>query len=178
MNIKIQATPFPAHSWLKELLPADYDDSFMAEWTSSQTFSSEEMLIAVFCHTPAWLATLYAMRNMLVKLLHISAKTDLTHGNGDLASSIKAGKPYGIYSVPFKSLSETVLLGKDRHLDFYLSLQVQSVDATRQRMIATTLVRYNNPSGRLYFFFVRPFHRFIVPMMIKSTILRLEGKNK
>lgn len=180
-DIQVKPVPFPNDTWLKDVSPWDYADSFMAEWASDRSFSSEDMLIALFCRTPAWLKFLYRLRNLMVKLLRITAETNVSNDGGDqakqvenLAEAIREGRSYGMFSVPFKSRDETVLSGADRHLDFYLSLQAQSGGDGQQRMTATTVVRYNNKTGRLYFFFVRPFHRVIVPIMMRGAIRMLE----
>lgn len=181
-GIKIMKTSFPVTTWLNSILPVDYADTFKAEWSSDRHFSSEEMLIAVFCRLPAWLRLLYKVRNMLVKLLRITAETEVSKSSGgqsgfptgELASAIRAGTSYSLFSVPFKTPSETVLIGKDRHLDFYFSIQTQLDGVDKQSLSATTLVRYNNATGRLYFFFVRPFHCLVVPMMMKGAIRAME----
>jgi hypothetical protein len=73
--IKIRRASFPVNTWLNSVLPVDYADAFKAEWSSDRYFSSEEMLIAIFCRLPAWLRFLCKIRNMLVKLPHITAET-------------------------------------------------------------------------------------------------------
>ena len=181
-GIKIRKISFPVTTWLNSVLPVDYADTFKAEWSSNRHFSSEEMLIAIFCRLPAWLRFLYKVRNMLVKLLRITAETEVGKSGGgqsgspenELARAIREGTSYSLFSVLFRGPSETVLFGKDRHLDFYLSIQTQLDGGDKHSLIATTLVRYNNATGRLYFFFVRPFHCLVVPMMMKSAIRALE----
>lgn len=185
MKITISPAPLPDDTWLQTELPAGYSDTFIAEWESERCFASEEMLIAVFCWIPPWLGALYTLRNFLVSLFGIAAATETgndegkeKHSGEKLANVIRAGGTCRMFLLPFKSYSETVLLGKDRHLDFYLSLQAAAMDDKRRTMTATTLVRYNNLAGKLYFFVVRPFHRLIVPAMMKGAIRALEeGKD-
>jgi hypothetical protein len=184
LEIQIKSVLFPTNTWLNNVTPLDYADTFMAEWVSDQVPSSDEMIIALFCQPPSWLIFLFRVRNLLVKMLRITAETKFSNGCVDqtknaenLAEAIREGRSYGMFSVPFKSQAETVLLGVDRHLDFYLSIQVQSNGDRQQRLSATTMVRYKNKTGRLYFFFVRPFHRLIVPVMMKKAIKKLEREN-
>ena len=173
MYIKIEPAPLPDVTWLRKISPIDYSDTFIAEWISERYFSSEEMLIAVFCLTPpTWLKLLYRIRNSLVKLFHVTE--NINKKGGDFANSIREGKPFGIFTIPFKSMPETVLLGQDGHLDFYLSLQTGVNSSDKRRMAATTVVHFKNMAGRIYFFFICPFHRFIVPAMMKKAILELE----
>ncbi|MDR2945782.1 MAG: DUF2867 domain-containing protein [Candidatus Adiutrix sp.] len=178
LKVAIKAAPRPQDSWLNGLSPVDYADTYRAEWRSGRQFPAEEMLIAIFCRPPAWLMGLYKIRNWLVKLLRVEAET-VGEGSGPptekLAGAIRAGASFRAFSVPFKSPAETVLLGKDRHLDFYLSIQTGQGGDGQQWTTAATLVRYHNAAGRRYFFFVRPVHRLIVPMMMKRAIRALEG---
>jgi hypothetical protein len=67
LGIKIRKASFPVNTRLNSVLPVDYSDTFKAEWSSDRYFSTEEMLIAIFCRLPAWLRFLYKVRNMLVK---------------------------------------------------------------------------------------------------------------
>ncbi|GAD83555.1 DUF2867 domain-containing protein [Nocardia asteroides] len=53
-------------------------------------------------------------------------------------------------------------------LEFVASVRV--VDA---RVTLTTVVRYRNALGRLYFFVVRPFHRRLVPRMLTRAERRM-----
>jgi hypothetical protein len=115
------------------------------------------------------------------KVIHITEEEVGKSGGGqsdhpteELARAIREGTSYSLFSLPFKGPSETVLCGKDRHLDFYLSTQTKLDGVDKHSLVATTLVRYNNATGRLYFFFVRPFHCLVVPMMMKGAIRALE----
>lgn len=173
MDSTIKEAPLPDVTWLRTLSTIDYSDTFIAEWDSEHSFSSEDMLVAVFCRTPpTWLKLLYMIRNSLVRLFRVTESGN--EKDGDFANAIREGKPHGIFQVQFKSMPETVLLGQDKHLDFYFSLQTDVNPAQKRRMIATTVVRFNNTAGRVYFFFIRPFHRYIVPAMMKKAIRELE----
>ncbi len=41
----------------------------------------------------------------------------------------------------------------------------------------STTVQFNNHFGKLYFLLVRPFHRLIVPAMLKGIIRQIETKS-
>ena len=43
-----------------------------------------------------------------------------------------------------------------------------------KNLTISTTVEYNNWFGKLYFFPVRPFHKLIVPAMLKGIIKKLE----
>ena len=43
-----------------------------------------------------------------------------------------------------------------------------------QTFTITTVVKFNNRLGRLYFFFIRPFHKVIIRSMLKRVAKRLK----
>ncbi len=79
-----------------------------------------------------------------------------------------------------KTNSEVILGENDKHLNFRVSLlqeQIQNRSDTKLLTISTT-VEFNNWFGRLYFLPVRPFHKLIVPTIMKEMIKNLETENK
>lgn len=77
---------------------------------------------------------------------------------------------FGGNGFPEQAVSDTEhLTGKAMPmLDFVASVRVVDGRAT-----LTTLVRYRNPLGRLYFTFVRPVHRLLVPRMVARAGRRM-----
>ena len=63
----------------------------------------------------------------------------------------------------------TVNLGKTLTVD-----QSNKTDNTKKDLTISTTVEFNNWFGRLYFLPVRPFHKIIVPTMLKGIIKELE----
>jgi hypothetical protein len=57
--------------------------------------------------------------------------------------------------------------GIDTHLNFRVSVLI---DRGKSYIYTTTLVHYNNRWGKLYFFFVKPFHRIIVRSIMKRLL--------
>ncbi len=64
---------------------------------------------------------------------------------------------------------ELLLGGDDQHLDFRFSLLLRQGEAS-QDVFATTTVHFHNLWGRLYFFFVAPFHRQVIPAMLRHAL--------
>lgn len=62
----------------------------------------------------------------------------------------------------------------DKHLTFYVSLWCKVSEANSQTLRITTIVKYHNRLGKLYFFVVRPFHKVI----IRSLLERVEKRYK
>jgi hypothetical protein len=76
----------------------------------------------------------------------------------------------------FKTENE-VILGEDyKHLNFRVSLFLeQQINKTNENgLTISTTVQFNNCFVRLYFLPVQPFHKRIVPAMLKGIITELE----
>jgi hypothetical protein len=61
----------------------------------------------------------------------------------------------------------------DKHLEAYISTKITELEGSNKNVKVTTLVKFHNTLGRLYFFMVYPFHCIIVGMMIKHAIGKL-----
>lgn len=136
-------------------LPADYRDSFCRQIQTNTTISPEKLLIEMFTRTPGWINALHKLRDILVKPFGLEVKRE----NLDISGAIKE-----------KTNNEVVLGKDDKHLEFYVSLRLHSTENNIYRIEVTTIVRYHNRLGRIYFFFVRPIHKLIVPAMLKRVL--------
>ncbi|HQZ36164.1 MAG TPA: DUF2867 domain-containing protein [Ilumatobacteraceae bacterium] len=100
--------------------------------------------------SPAWVAALVAARNSVAKGLGLDT----------------AGGPRG--TSPFTLLTrvgDTLVVGvDDKHLDFRGVLRVVGDD-----LQFATVVHQHNATGRAYFSVVKPFHRWIVPALLRRA---------
>lgn len=139
---------------INKYLPADYQDTFSLE-VEGNKLSPKEIILKIFSHDPAWLLTLFKIRGWLVK-------------------------PFGIETTPIpaenciieESEQEAIMRKDDKHLLFYIDVFIEPIGAGKQRIDVTTLVKHHNWLGKTYFFFIKPFHRIIVPMMLKRILKR------
>lgn len=139
---------------INKYLPADYQDTFSLE-VEGNKLSPKEIILKIFSHDPAWLLTLFKIRGWLVK-------------------------PFGIETTPIpaenciieNSEQEAIMRKDDKHLLFYIDVFIEPIGAGIQQIDVTTLVKHHNWLGKTYFFFIKPFHRIIVPMMLKRILKR------
>jgi hypothetical protein len=112
---------------------------------------------------PDWIGGLMAARNVLVTPFGLR-----TPGPG------RTGEPEAIGAFPIVSeVPERLVAGfDDRHLDFRVVVDVVPAGGG-SRVTATTLVRTHNLLGRTYLAAVLPFHRIIVPAMLRQIPGRL-----
>jgi hypothetical protein len=120
----------------------------------------------VFARTPRWISALLATRNRLGALIGLK-------GTGESAfdKNAPAGKRrrIGFFPVISEAPDRVVMGFDDWHLDFRVAVDVISLDADRQQVTATTLVRTHNFAGRAYLALIMPFHRIIVRTMLAQA---------
>lgn len=149
--------PFPRPT---DLLPgADFGDRY-ALTVDSQNLDAAEGSRRVFGHAPPWIKGLLGLRNMMTRPFGLKPGRDRT---------APATPQIGIFPVIRQSPGEVVMGLNDRHLDFRVSLEVRDLGAGRQDISVSTAVRTHNLFGRSYLAIVKPFHRLIVPTMLRQA---------
>jgi len=117
--------------------------------------AAENMLTRV----PRWIEVLLALRNFLVAPFGLKTSAPDQPGTRDII---------GLFPVVDQTPDRLVAGFNDKHLDFRLVVDVTSAGHT-QRVTATTLVLTHNLLGRTYLAFIRPFHRLVVPAMLRQV---------
>lgn len=132
-----------------------------------------------FSAGPKWLDRLFAFRNRMVKFFGLKVPGKVAERKRQLQNfSCAPGEQIGLFKVIQRTENEVVLGEDDKHLDFRVSLLLQKscLDDKEKELTITTLVKFHNRMGRLYFIPVKPFHRLIVPAMLKGIIRKLKAE--
>jgi hypothetical protein len=74
----------------------------------------------------------------------------------------------GIFPVVSQTPDRLIAGFNDRHLDFRVVIDVTAPGDVRQ-VTATTLVKTHNWFGRTYLAIILPFHRLIVPALLRQV---------
>ena len=137
---------------------AQFADAYALS-VSGQTLTAMKAASLAFASAPEWINALLRLRNAVVSIVGLKA--------GE-----KSAKPFQEIAGIFPVLGETpnrVVLGlDDKHLDFRLLVDVKNIGGGAQTVTASTLVRTHNAFGRMYLACVKPFHRIIVPAMLRQ----------
>jgi hypothetical protein len=165
--MKINKTRIPADSLVRDRLPADYTDAYACEVDTERSLSPDEIMIGFWTNSCWWVRGLFRLRDLMVRFVGLqgSDSTDLK----EFRDAIRRGGSYKFVSVPAKNAHETVVLMSDKHLDAYLSIYV-SGEGMRHTVSAITVVHHRIALGRVYFFFIRPFHAIIVRTMLRGAV--------
>jgi hypothetical protein len=118
-----------------------------------------------------------AIRDRIVGLFGLKTQEQITKSNRPLNNvSYNSGDQLGMFKFFNQSDNEFVLGEDDKHLNFRVSLLLESFDGetVRKKLSITTAVKYNNTFGRIYFFPVKPIHQLLVRTTLKDIVHQLE----
>ena len=135
------------------------------------------MLGKLFFSTgPKWIDSLFALRNKIVKFFGLKVSNSISERGIQLKNfKCQENDQIGLFKVFLSNENEVVLGENDKHLDFRVSLFLKNIEGKNNKELTiSTLVRFNNLFGKLYFIPVKPFHSFIVPSMLKSIVQNLQ----
>ena len=153
----------------RELIERAYfRDSFRAPLRRTD-LGVTDIFLAIFAHHPLWMKMLLIVRNKAASLAGLSAPTAAEILHVDLKDRYVVGDKIGVW--PIFSLSEDeVVAGRDnKHLDFRVSV-LKLPDGDGGSVVVSTICTIHNFSGKLYLFFVRPFHRYGVRKLMANAI--------
>lgn len=143
-----------------------YSDSYKIQVTSNETVDA---ITTKIFSVPQWVKGLLKFRNSIVKVFGL--KTD---------SKTEKPSPYYpigskaiLFTVTDRNEFEIVMAENDKHLNFRTSVMIEKVGEITL-VYLTTIVKFNNSLGRLYFLPVKPFHK----LMIKSLLKRYSNEKR
>lgn len=140
----------PTNSLIANYLPADYADSYSIEVRNKQQITPEEFRNLAFSQLPKWIDWLMKLRNTIVKPLGLDTGSKFT----DMVCASSSNEE--IFGMP------------DKHLDFHVSMWCGEYKDGKQELRITTVVKYNNWFGRVYFFVIRLFHGIIIKSILNN----------
>jgi len=178
MTMKIKKTEFPEKSILSPgKKDFDYMDSFEGELMNKE-LDITTVGKAFFTSSPKWGKKMFTFRNKLVGLFGLKTGAETENNQTEKDFTCEVGERLGLFQVLDKTHNEIVLGEDDKHLDFRVSLFVEKnkKEINKNSLTISTTVKFHNWLGVLYFLPVRPFHRLIVPAMLKNMIGQLENK--
>ncbi len=181
--MKIIKTKLPDNSILKNSeIRYDYVDSFQGTISDDKNILiSTDIGKAFFSSGPKWIGKLFVIRNKIVSIFGLKTSGKVVDRKQQLENfKCEPGERLGLFKVFYKTDSEVVLGEDDKHLNFRVSLFLNKhkTNLNKKEIIVSTTVQFNNWFGRLYFLPVRPFHKIIVPTMLKGIIKQLETQNE
>ena len=156
----------------------DFIDSFEGVLTDeNNTISSQKVGRAFFTSSPKLVDKLFVLRNKIVSVFGLKTSGDITDRQKQLDNfKCETGEQLGLFKVFSRTDNEVVIGEDDKHLNFRVSLFLENhkTELNKKVLTISTTAEFNNWFGRLYFLPVKPFHKLIVPTMLKGIIKELE----
>ena len=140
------------------LAGAQFADAFRVD-IEDRNLDARQAAERMMARQPRWAEALLALRNFLVAPLGLR-----TSGAG----LVPPRDMIGIFPVVSQTPDRLIAGFNDRHLDFRVVIDVTAPGGVRQ-VTATTLVKTHNWFGRTYLATIMPFHRLIVPALLRQV---------
>jgi hypothetical protein len=137
----------------------DFADAFVVRLPAdSQLDVTAAHAALVAAGSPAWLDQLVRIRRALARALRL-----------ETAEWEPGTSPFQL----LRQTDDVIVAGADdRHLDFRAVLQVRERPGGGSELLLCTVVQRHNLVGRAYFALVKPFHRRVVPAMLRRAAAR------
>ncbi len=162
MMTSILTAKIPVESiYKKHISKIDFHDTFSVSLATAD-MPIEEIFLAVFSHTPAWIENLLKLRNAIVGVFGLK-----TEGNDQEVTieNVRIGESRGLFKI-YDITDQEVIAGEDdKHLNFRVSVLKQN-----DKLFTSTFVQYNNLFGKMYMTIIMPFHKLIVKAMLRSAV--------
>jgi len=149
---------FIEHAWFR--------DSYRAQLANHPEAGVVDIFHAVFGHHPAWIKWVLVARNRLARWagLEVAEARDILHH--EARSSYAVGDRIGPWPI-FALGDRELIAGRDNgHLDFRLSL----LKTQPREVTITTFCQVHNRFGKVYLFFIVPFHKWGVKLLIRRAL--------
>jgi hypothetical protein len=183
--MQISEISFPKNSLLSSAFPNfDYSDCFYSRFSSIHQITLENYVQNLIFNSPVWERFLINLRNLLVKPFGLKTGTGQTP---EILFHLSKGDKISFFEVIAISEEEVVLCGTDKHLDVCLSMILRKVPneivlaknsrKLQYEVFVTTVVKFKNKFGHIYFFFIKPFHKLIMRNMLIRFIHHFTNSN-
>ena len=133
-------------------LPSDYSDSVSKRIKPVEPLTPDCIFEEMFCNFPKPVDWLFKLRNALVKPFGLQGGS----GFRNLISE--------------RSDDEIILSKNDKHLCFRVGIYCSQIEDGRQEASVTTVVKFNNFLGKIYFIGIWVFHKLLVKGLFRRAI--------
>ena len=169
-RMKVVECDVPSASMLsRELIERAYfRDAFQAS-LSRRDLGVTDIFLAIFAHHPQWMKLLLIVRNKAASLAGLEAPTASEILHADIKDRYVVGEKIGVWPI-FSLSADEVVAGRDnKHLDFRVSV-LKRPDGEGSSVVVSTVCTVHNFSGKLYLFFIVPFHRYGVRKLMTRAL--------
>lgn len=128
-----------------------------------------DLFFALFGHTPRWMKFLLIARNAVARLAGLEAPTVDEIMRPTVREEYHVADKIGPWPIFFIGDDEIVAGRDNKHLDFRLSV-LKAREGEDDSVVVTTICTVHNLFGKIYLFFIVPFHRAGVRWLMSSAV--------
>ena len=149
----------------------NYEDRFSLILKTKKIFDVEFIIVKLIKSIPKWFKFLLNLRNVIARIFGL--KTGGIENVYEYLEylNFKQDQSIGEIFIILKEKNHLIAELKDKHLDFRFSVLIRLEDGIT-KVSLSTIVKFKNIFGKVYFFLITPFHRLIIPNILK----RLSGE--
>ena len=150
----------------------NYEDRFCLILGTEKIFDVDFIIVKLIKSIPKWLKFLLNLRNEIASIFGLkTGKIKNVYENlGKL--NFQQDQSIGDFFIFLKGKNHLIAELKDKHLDFRFSILISQEDGIT-KVSLTTIVEINNIYGKVYFFFITPFHILIIPNILKRLSCKI-----
>jgi len=167
-NTVLQCEMPPQCAFYPDKATVYYWDAFETSLTQAN-LSMTRIYLGIFSHLPFWGKWLLVIRNKIVSVFGITGPSSAQLNDVGLKERYTVGEPIALFTLLSQNESEIVAGGKQKHLDFKVSLLRITEDGV-SKIIVTTIVSPHNIFGKMYLFVILPFHRIGVKTLMARAV--------
>ncbi|WP_076865054.1 DUF2867 domain-containing protein [Bradyrhizobium mercantei] len=126
------------------------------------------IFFGIFAHHPLWMKLLLIVRNKAASLAGLDVPTASEIFHVEMKDRYAVGGKIGVWPIFALSENEIVAGRNNKHMDFRLSV-LKVLDGDRPSVVVSTICTVHHWSGKVYLFFVAPFHKYGVRKLMANA---------
>ena len=172
--MKIDSVDIPKEAMILNAFDTiDYADAYTANYQFDKHIPLESIVTSFFLSFPFWVLWLMRFRDFLVSFFGLKKPDENTFFDEIERFKGEIGDSISLFKVYDKKANEMLTGVNDKHLDFRISFLLDPADENSKDLTIATIVQFNNLLGRIYFLAVRPFHKLVIPSILKRMVRTL-----
>jgi hypothetical protein len=133
-----------------------------------------DIFMSVLGHHPLWMKLALVTRNRIAAMCGLDVPSNAEIMNPKVKSTYQVGDTIGPWPIFALEPNELVAGRNNKHLDFRLSIikePFKEPGGQPASMVISTICTVHNLSGKIYLFFIVPFHKWGVKKLIARAII-------
>lgn len=127
------------------------------------------IFFAIFGHLPKWIKAALIARNRIAAQFELEVPQDSEILNPTEKDAYQVGDTIGPWPIYGLTQTELVAGRNNKHLDFRLSI-LKTTSNDVPSVVVSTICNVHNLSGKIYLFFIVPFHKWGLKRLLADAI--------